>query len=373
MIPQGDHHMKRSLLFLLGMSLTSQVYAWGDLGHSTVGYLAEKNLTPEGQAFVYSVLGGEPLALSAIWPDHVRDDARYAGFAPYHFFEIPDGMNSETIPPEKRAPKSADTMIEHGPELIARSKSANRLSVLQKQIIMRYLVHIVGDVHQPLHVGNGQDNGANLCYVNFPDAETGKLNKTNLHSVWDEGIISYIQKDLVDKSIAAKKPIKYFSYRILGDAIIDEAKSSGYLEEAKSLTEKSTKRDWYSESRLLHSEVYYNFDLAPADRPYCKTVNLSTGKIEEGKFDENKIPEISNEYISKSAALIKKRLILGGLRLAKEINRIAKLSGHASWSAEKEAEFFKKVMPQLKGGRVPSSKTNIPAVEFQDWCHDNHH
>jgi hypothetical protein len=366
--------MKKSLFFLLGMALASQAFAWGDLGHSAVGYIAEKNLTPEGQKFIYSILGAEPMAVSAIWPDHVRDDNRFAGFAPYHFFEIPNGMNYGTLPLERRAAKSADTIIDKGPELVLINKSARSLNIPQKQIIMRYLIHVVGDVHQPLHVGNGLDLGANLCTVKFPDAETGKLSKTNLHGVWDDSIISHIQKDLVDRANQAKKPIKYFTYRNLAEAIIEESKTNGLLNESKQLIEKTSKPDWYTESQALHSEVYFNPELAPGDRTYCKVINLATGKIEDGKFDADKIPEVSNDYIAKAIPIIKRRILLGGLRLAKEINRLAKMRGDGAWSAEKEAEFFSKVMPESQNGRNPSStkKEAKSALEFHDWCHDDH-
>ena len=66
--------MKLAVLAVLGATLSTAAFGWGDLGHSSVGYIAEKNLTPEGQKFMNSIMGGEPMALSAVWPDHVRDE-----------------------------------------------------------------------------------------------------------------------------------------------------------------------------------------------------------------------------------------------------------------------------------------------------------
>jgi hypothetical protein len=359
--------MSKKFLAVLSLVLSTNAFSWADLGHSTVGHIAEKNLSPEGRSFMNSILGGEPMAVAAIWPDQVRDDSRFDAFAPYHFFEIPEGMTSKTIPKDQFPPKSAETILGKGKEAL-QIKRRGGLSLTQKQIIMRYFIHVVGDIHQPLHVGNGLDRGANLCDVKIPDAVTGKLYTSNLHSVWDGGIISHIKEDIIQKAKEAKKPIKYFSHVHLGDAIIEEAQTSGWMKEYQELATKTDKHDWYMESRNMHGDVYPS----PAERPYCKLVNLATGKIENGKYDMNEIPEVSKEYMIKSIAIIKKRLILAGLRLAQEINTMALSTKSKAWDKKKEEEFFKKMLLE-DAGRAPSSTTKklVPEITH-DWCHDEH-
>src|SRR4051812_2098917 len=70
-------------------------YAWGDLGHQAIAEIAERRLDADGRALVFSIVGADPLAYAAIFPDVVRSDGRYmdygTGFADYHFFEIPPG------------------------------------------------------------------------------------------------------------------------------------------------------------------------------------------------------------------------------------------------------------------------------------------
>lgn len=367
--------MKLAVLAVLSAALTTSAFGWGDLGHSAIGYIAESNLTPEGKKFMNSIMGGEPMPLSAIWPDHVRDDRRYDAFANYHFFEIPPGMTYGNIPADRTAPQSADTIIEQGPTYLLLKNNKDTLNVHQKSIMMRYYIHVVGDVHQPLHVGNGLDRGANLCDVMLPDP-SGKLYKTNLHSAWDTGLVDHLRKKITVAAEQAKKPIKYFSYKHLADAIIEEAKVNGTYDALAELATKSARhqKHWYSESQTLHADVYPDATpTAPQDRQYCKIVNLETGKVENGKYDPSKVPELSSEYVNKSLEIIKKRIIMGGLRLATEINAMAKLRGDKPWTAEKEAEFFRKVLPETKPVRNPSSvKKSKVVFEHADWCHDSH-
>ena len=66
-------------LFLMTSLLTipQKAFSWGDMGHEVVGEVAEQNLSADGRAFVRGILGVEPLAVAATWPDHVRDDKRF--------------------------------------------------------------------------------------------------------------------------------------------------------------------------------------------------------------------------------------------------------------------------------------------------------
>jgi hypothetical protein len=365
--------MKKSVTFILAATFTSQVYAWGDLGHSAVGYLAEENLTLEGKAFMNSIMGGEPMSLSATWPDAVRDDARFEPFANYHFFEIPDGMSYGKIPADRIAPRSADTIIERGPEFILLQKSPRVLNLVQKQIMMRYFIHVVGDVHQPLHIGNGVDRGGNLCDVKMPGAD-GKHFKTNLHSAWDTAMPELLKSAIIAEANTKNKPIKYFSHRHLIEAIVEEAKNEGTYYGIAELAKNSSKADWYNESQALRAKVYPDdAPVASTERPYCKVVNHETGKVEDGKYDPEKIPVLTQEYIKNSLVIIKKRIILAGLRLANEINKMARVRGDRAWTPEKEAEFFKKVMPVNSTDRFPSSvKNSKKNEEHKDWCHEEH-
>lgn len=357
-------------LLLFSVLFTTRVFAWGELGHEVIGYISEKNLTPEGQGFIYKIMGGEPMALTSTWPDLVRDDKRYKQFSSYHFFTIPDGLTYETIPSDRFEEKSADVMIKDAPSLITKRGLFNRRSLPEKQLLMRYFVHTLGDIHQPLHVGNGLDLGANACEVRLPDTN-GRPQKTNLHSAWDSGIIEHIKKEILTNAAAEGRRIRYLNYPDFADAIIAEAKKDGTYEELVKLSEKGSRTDWYHESKALHKEVYPDAspDLTPQTRPYCKILNLETDKLETGAYDPAKVPELSQEYIKRSMVIIKRQLILGGLRLARELNTMAKIRGDKAWTPEKEDEFFRKVTPTYKEIRKPSS---VKKTSQHDWCNDLH-
>ncbi|MGE3609260.1 MAG: S1/P1 nuclease [Bacteriovoracaceae bacterium] len=332
---------KLSILFLAAMSLNS--YGWGDLGHATIGYLAEKNLSPEGKKFIYNVLGGEPLALSSTYPDNVRDDERYLGFANYHFFEIRPGQTYETIPKEDLAKKSADTIISQVPSALVSKRGVN---IFQKQIILRYLIHVIGDVHQPLHVGNGLDRGANLC-----DIISGE-NRLNLHSFWDTNLLDTFRPIILNQASQNQKPIKYYSYKNFGDYLWQQAEKDGSLIELQKKVEGTSKSDWYKEAQQLHSEVYPDERPVnhPSERGYCKLVNLKTGSIEMGNYSVDKIPKISPDYIKNSQSLVKKQILLGALRVKQVIEQMAKEINVRPMTAEQEIAFFNKIMFETDTG-----------------------
>jgi hypothetical protein len=334
--------------------ISSNSYGWGELGHGATAYIAEKFLSPNAKGFVHDILGQQPMGLASIFPDQVRDDPRFNPYNPYHFFEIPYQYNYETLPKENRAPQSADTLITMGPNLLTTKK--NKLSVTQKQIIFKYYLHIMGDIHQPLHIGNGTDRGANLCDVNFPDAGTGKKSRLNLHQIWDDDLVLYIRKKIMDDAAAANAPIRYFSYRHLGDSILAEFAATGELEKIKKQANETTLSQWYQESRDLHEFVYPPADKINGLFPYCKTVQPETGKITNGSYDRSKIPDIDSSYINQSTQIIKKQILLGAFRLLNEIEKMAKTSKSKPFSNDSEVKYFQKILPKLDlRPRAPSS------------------
>src|SRR5690606_26393967 len=118
----------------------------------------------KAKKFVRQIVGIEPLSTSATWPDQVRSDSRFADyetFASYHFTTIPYGYTFDTIPSTRLVKKDSHTILSKVPKLLLDPN----VSIEIRQIWYRYLVHVVGDVHQPFHVGSGWDRGANLCKI----------------------------------------------------------------------------------------------------------------------------------------------------------------------------------------------------------------
>lgn len=160
--------------------LPSPAAAWGQLGHRVIGELADERISGRTRAEIELILGEEGLAQSSTWADEQRsnpaefwqDDA-----GPYHYVTVPAGQIYDDVgPPEEGDALSA---LAHCAEVV-RDPSATQD---EKALALRFIVHIVGDAHQPLHAGNGADRGGNDVRVLWFGDET------NLHSVWDSRII----------------------------------------------------------------------------------------------------------------------------------------------------------------------------------------
>lgn len=327
--------MKHQLsLFLIASSFlssfTSPLFAWSDLGHGVVGAIAEKSLSARAKSVVHSILSEEPLALAATWPDLVRSDSRFKDFAPYHFYE-----------PKKRprAARDADTLITQAPKKIMSSD----LNEEQKAILLRYLIHVVGDVHQPLHVGNGFDRGGNLCDVRMPSQARDFAKIQSLHVLWDESLVNSVNETYFPPVRSGAKT--YPNPGAFADKLMAEATSNALLADANDLS-LLAKESWYEESFSLHSSVYPDATtgLTPQTRPYCRivSVNPETNKEEvvNGAFNLMAIPEIDATYIENSIPIVKERLLLAGLRLARLINQMAE----DDWDEKDRLDFFKPLL-----------------------------
>ncbi len=306
----------KNIFGILIFAYSVSAFSWGDLGHSTVGYIAEYKLSKRAKNLVYQILGPEPLSVAAVFPDHVRSDNRYNGFVLYHFLEVKLGRKFTDLKVADRADKDADTIISSVPELLMDKK----LSRDQKMILLRYFAHIVGDVHQPLHIGNGLDRGGNLCDVKWVHPVTGKTETDVLHSFWDDKIMTYIEDDFHKKSESKKK--LWFGYREFGDALLKENLAANPTVDYDKVS-KDEPKVWYDESQDLHPIVYpLASTVKPKDRAYCKTVDENK-KVIDGIYDASKIPILSDDYIKNVIPVVRKRILQAGFRLAGVLNQLA--------------------------------------------------
>lgn len=340
---------------VLATTLVSSVaLAWGDLGHQTVGEIAQRNLSPKGKRLVEEILGHGPLAEAATFPDLVRSDEDYKDFASFHFVEIDpryDGSYSK-IPSALREKIDANSIISGVSRKIFSTTGAKKFSKNQKMDLMRYLVHLVGDVHQPLHVGNGYDRGANWCNVKYTvgKGDKAQIKSTNLHSFWDSVLVEevfYVQKE---KSPSYKMP-SWKGYKELADLIIADQKSlkTKAIESAPAL-------QWYKESQALHSKAYIdgNTSLHPSQREYCmRLIKDANGKPvvdEKGVSKTVKATgavEATPEYMAEASEIIKTQIMKAGLRLSHVINTMAQ-AHYADGAVEYQSKKIKELAELLK-------------------------
>jgi hypothetical protein len=170
--------MKRVLcLLLLVPFYISQALAWGQTGHRVVGLIAEQHLTKKARKQVKKVLQNNSLAEVSTWMDDIRSDAAYNHTHDWHWVTIPDNTTYE------QTVKNPNGDIVMKIEELTAALKAHNLPADKQQEYIKYLVHLVGDLHQPLHVGGKDDAGGNNVKLQWFGQPS------NLHRVWDSDII----------------------------------------------------------------------------------------------------------------------------------------------------------------------------------------
>lgn len=169
----------------LGFSSNGDALAWGKVAHRAASTVVENHLTPAAAAAIRDLLEpGETLADASLWADEHRRDV--AGSAAWHYVNVPITEAHY----DARFCASTGCVVSKIEEMRATLRNA-AASRSEKQQALRFLVHFVEDLHQPLHVGDRSDRGGNDLQVQF----FGK--GTNLHRLWDEGLIEHHTTDEV--------------------------------------------------------------------------------------------------------------------------------------------------------------------------------
>ena len=171
----------RFLLLFIGFLTTSLVFAktpaWGPTGHRTAGKIAEKHLTKKAKRQINELLKGESLAFVSTYGDEIKSDKKYNDFYTWHYVNMP--LDSRYEDSEKNPKGDLVTGINKCISIIKDDTS----SLEDKTFYLKMLVHLMGDLHQPMHIGRKDDKGGNTIQVQW----FGK--GTNLHRVWDENMI----------------------------------------------------------------------------------------------------------------------------------------------------------------------------------------
>lgn len=177
--------MNRLLVSLCGLLLCSQAYGWGANGHRVAAQIADGYLSPEARLAVEDLLGAETLAEASTWPDFMRadpDEFWQRTASPWHYVTVPPGKTYAEV----GAPEEGDAVT--ALKRFADTLHDSEASTDDKVLALRFIVHIVADLHQPLHVGNGEDRGGNDFRITFFGEPS------NLHRLWDSQLID--EKDL---------------------------------------------------------------------------------------------------------------------------------------------------------------------------------
>ncbi|MBV7528507.1 S1/P1 nuclease [Chitinophaga sp. sic0106] len=222
--------MRKKLIFtlLLGVLLPFAGFAWGPIGHRVVAEIAYNHLTPQARKAVAAILGRTSMAMVANWPDFIKSDTthKYDHTNTWHYLDFPAGVERAEFDRLLKAATGENLYTETN--AMIKDLKNRQLPQEQKVFALTFLIHMMGDMHQPLHVGRDEDQGGNKMAVTWFN------NPSNLHRVWDEQLIEYQQ-------------LSYTEYTKALD-IAPAAQVKSY--------QAGTIADWMFESHLLADKVY---------------------------------------------------------------------------------------------------------------------
>ena len=248
-------------IFLFSFSIKPDADIWGATGHRVTGKIAEKHLKKSVKKKIDKLLKGQSLAFVSTYADQIKSDKKYNKFYSWHYVNMPFHQSYEES--DKNPKGDLITGINHCIQVLKDKNSSDE----DKAFYLKMLVHLIGDLHQPMHIGRAEDKGGNTIQVQW--FKRG----TNLHRVWDENMIDEWDMSYVELAANADDLTKKQIKAIEDGSILD----------------------WVNDTRKLTEKVY--------------------NSVEAG---ENLRYRYSYEYFP----IVRKQLQKGGIRLAKLLNDI---------------------------------------------------
>ncbi len=252
--------MSRGIPLVLVVLIVADARAFGPAGHIVAGEIAEGRLCLPALREIDRLGDGESVGELGMWADRIRSTERWRDSAPWHYMNIADDAPLEAY----RTPAEGDILWaidRFSARLVDRS-----LNHEDRANALRFLVHFVVDLHQPLHVGRSEDRGGNAIEITV-SGET-----VNLHSYWD----SFVLRDELPVSDYLRRTAALIP--LLEESLAETAPSG-----------------WAVESQALRG-VVYSFD-------------ADTGLI-------------GPRYEATASDVARLRLIQAGLRLAGRLNAL---------------------------------------------------
>lgn len=234
---------------------------WGKTGHRVVGEIADQYLTNRAKRKIAKILDHQSSAFVSTYGDEIKSDKRYKEFSAWHYVNMPFDQTYEASTKNKEGDLVSG--IAYCQKIILDDNSSDD----DKAFYLKMLIHLIGDLHQPLHVGLEEDRGGNDIKVqwNFKD--------TNLHSVWDSKMID--------------------DY---GMSYSELATNVNYLtkDQVKAI-QKGSIVDWVNDSQQVVKKIY--------------------ASVNDGD-------NLRNEYMYLNFDTVRTQLQKGGIRLAKVLNEL---------------------------------------------------
>ncbi|MCZ2223572.1 MAG: S1/P1 nuclease [Chitinophagales bacterium] len=257
----------QTIIILLIILIPFSGYSWGITGHRVVAKIAQNHLTRKAQREIKNLIGKESLAEWANWPDFIKSDTTntWKHTSKWHYVNVASGLEKENY---IKALTSLQGENLYSQIIEMKNQLANKsLSKEQRRIALIFLVHLVGDLHQPLHIGRQEDLGGNkikLTWFNQP---------SNLHEVWDDKLVNFQQYSFTEYA-----------------STLDILKKSQVKE-----IQNTSLEDWFYESYSIANKIY-------AQAPDGSKLSY--------RYNYIFVNDLNNQ------------LLKGGLRLAKILNEV---------------------------------------------------
>lgn len=252
---------------LLFFGMHNHVFAWGKTGHRIIAEIAERHLTSKTKRNIQKISGKQSLAYWADWSDFIKSDPELnRTTSSWHYLNFPEKLNREQFDSVLYA--SSDEFLYKRTKLIInqlKNRKDDPKEVQQQNLY--FLIHLMGDLHQPLHVGREEDLGGNKLEIKWFN------NTTNIHSFWDTKFVEFQE----------------YSYSEYAHILDFHSKKDNAMMASGEL------EDWFYDS---YKKVEFIYD------------NVKKGD------------NLRYEYDYKHKAILEEQLLKGGLRLAKVLNKI---------------------------------------------------
>ena len=188
------------LAFLLVTSLPMQSFAWGREGHHIIALIAQSRLTDTAKTKLIALLGAQTLAEASTWPDEIRKD--HPETAGWHYVSIPRSApffdeERDCFQPDPARPEASANSDHHNCAVV-RIDMFTRIAADTAQPkaaridALKYLIHFLSDLHQPMHAMGEARGGNDIKIVQFGQTNCGD-HPCNLHGLWDSGLIDHAE------------------------------------------------------------------------------------------------------------------------------------------------------------------------------------
>ncbi len=255
--------MRKVLSIALALLIPAMALAWGPKGHDTVAYIAEKHLSKKALKKVTAVLEGHSLVYVANWLDNASHTDEYAYTKTWHYVNV-DPEEGTYANSKKDSAGDAVVAI----NTLVENLKSGELTPEEERVQLMMLIHIVGDMHCPMHAGRKSDRGGNGTKVKYFGSQK------KLHSVWDSEIVESAHR--------------------WGYSEWQEQVDRATPKQVQAIMQ-GTPNDWIEETVVLANDIYEN---------------SATGA------------NLSYDYVAQYVPIIEEQFLKGGIRLAKLLEEI---------------------------------------------------